>query len=261
MKIAYIGIDLFYPALEILSGMCDVEEIFTCETDNETEFNLKVIEFAEKNSIPYTKSRITKKDIDRLIEKGCHMAICAGYYFKIPADTNLKIVNIHPSLLPVGRGSWPMPQTILKGLGKSGVTIHKIAEGFDTGDILLQDEFVLDKRETLVSFMEKAYGLLPGMLRKLIMSFDELYENATPQGKGEYWEAPKEEDFTIEPKTSVEHADLILRAFLGYECIYKTEKEKYIIYGGRAIRSEERKDKKLAIIGGYIEAERVKKIH
>lgn len=261
MKIAYIGIDLFYPALEILSGMCEIEEIFTCETDNETEFNLKVIEFAEKNSIPYTKSRITKEDIDRLIEKGCHMAICAGYYFKIPTDAKFRIVNIHPSLLPVGRGSWPMPQTILRGLKKSGVTIHKIAESFDTGDILLQEEFVLDEKETLVGFMEKVYELLPGMLKKLIMNFDKLYENATPQEEGEYWDAPKEEDFTIEPKTSAKQADLILRAFLGYECVYKTENEKYIIYGGRAIQTEDRQDRKFVINGGYIEAEKIKKIY
>ena len=255
MKIAYIGIDLFYPALEVLSSMCEITEIFTCETDNETEFNIKIIEFAEKNSIPYTKSRITKKDIERLKKKGCNAAVCAGYYFKIPADTSLKIVNIHPSLLPVGRGSWPMPQTILRGLEKSGVTIHKIVEEFDAGDILLQEKFALDEKETLVGFMEKVYGLLPDMLKNLVMNFDELYENAVPQEMSEYWEAPKEEDFTIYPETMATEADLILRAFMGYDCIYKTAEEKYILRGGRVVQTPQ----KFVIDGGYIKAENIKK--
>ncbi len=251
MKIAYIGIDLFYPALEILSKMCEIEEIFTCETDNETEFNVKVINFAEKNNIPYTKNRITKNDIERLIEKGCDAAICAGYYFKIPVVSGFPIVNIHPSLLPVGRGSWPMPQTILRGFKTSGVTIHKIAEGFDTGDILLQERFSLGKYENHTSFMEKAYKLLPMMLKALVENFDALYENAIPQSEEEYWEAPTEEDYTIDKDTSFEKADLILRAFLGYDCIYKKGNEKHIIRNAKAVRGEN-SGKAFKIQGGYI---------
>ncbi len=222
MKIAYIGIDLFFPALESLDALgCEIVEIFTCKTDNKTEFNLKIQAFAKEHNIPCQMTRITKEDISRLQEKGCHFAICAGYYFKIPWDTNFPIVNIHPSLLPEGRGSWPMPQTILKGLQKSGVTIHKIAEGFDTGDILLQEEFSLSKDETHESFMGKVYAIIPEMMEKLILNFDEIFKNATPQGDSEYWEAPTLQDMTVTENMTVKEADLILRAFFGYECIYQ----------------------------------------
>ena len=124
MKIAYIGIDLFYPAIEALESLgCEILEIFTCETDNVTEFNVKITDFADKRNIPCKTSRITRDDIARLLKNGCEMAVCGGYYFKIPADTDLPIVNIHPSLLPVGRGSWPMALSILQGDKKSGVTM------------------------------------------------------------------------------------------------------------------------------------------
>ena len=253
MKIAYIGIDLFYPALEVLDKIgCTVEEIFTCEVDNKTEFNTKVCKFAKERSIPCQMTRITKADIERLRSKGCHMAICGGYYFKIPADTKLPIVNIHPSLLPVGRGSWPMAQSILWGHKKSGVTIHKIAEGFDTGDILLQREFLLDPDETHQTFMEKANRLLPDMLKTLISDFDRLYAEAKPQGEGEYWKAPDETDFTVRADMTVEEADLILRAFYGYECIYADGKSKKVIIGGRAIKSEKAEGKGLSLADGYI---------
>ncbi|MBR5154867.1 MAG: hypothetical protein IKW62_00075 [Clostridia bacterium] len=253
MKIAYIGIDLFYPALEKLKELgCEIIEIFTCEVDNVCEFNLKICDFAREYNIPLTKSRISREDIKRLLDKGCKAAICGGYYFKIPHDTALPIVNIHPSLLPDGRGSWPMAQSILWRHKKSGVTIHKIAQGFDTGDILLQSEFLLDEDETHQTFMQKANLALSKMLPRLVEDFDRLYRMAISQPEGMYWKAPTEEDYTITPQMSVEEADLILRAFYGYECIYKKQNKKEVIIGGRAVLSDDLSDKSFTLKNGYI---------
>ena len=251
MKIAYIGLDLFYPALKKLHSLgLEIVEIFTCEVDNVCEFNTEITGFAKENNIPLQPARITREDINRLIDKGCEWAICGGYYFKIPHDTALPIVNIHPSLLPSGRGSWPMAQSILWKHEKSGVTIHKIAEGFDTGDILLQREFGLSENETHQTFMEKANCTLVGMLEELCQDFDVLYKNAMPQQGGEYWEAPTEEDYTVTPDMTVEEADLILRAFYGYECIYDDGHSKKTIIGYRAF--EGGCDGELKLKNGYL---------
>ena len=258
MKIAYIGIDLFYPALETLETLgCEILEIFTCKTDNVTEFNVKITDFAEKRGIPCKAERITREDISRLLDKGCEAAICGGYYFKIPADTKLPIVNIHPSLLPIGRGSWPMALSILRRDKKSGVTIHKIAEGFDTGDILLQKEFLLDDTDTHKTFMEKANAVLPGMIEVLVRKFDELYKSAVPQDEGEYWELPTEEQYTVTPDMTAEEADLILRAFYGYECIYKAEGKKTVIIGGRAVKCNKMSDAEFPLVDGYIKITKI----
>lgn len=254
MKIAYIGIDLFFTALENLEKFgCEIGEIFTCETDNITEFNIEICNYAKKHNIPCKMTRITTEDIRRLKNEQYDFAICAGYYFKIPADTGFPIINIHPSLLPVGRGSWPMPQTILKGMKKSGVTIHKIAEGFDTGDILLQREFNLTEDETLVSFMGKVYALIPQMLSELVQNFDKLYAKAIPQSEADYWVAPTDEDMTVTQDMTADTADLILRAFLGYECIYQGNGKNCKIIGGRAhTGTAAEKDNTLPIKDGYI---------
>ncbi|MBQ7097325.1 MAG: hypothetical protein IJN96_04535 [Clostridia bacterium] len=257
MKIAYIGIDLFFTALEsLVEKGCEIVEIFTCETDNKTEFNVKICDFARQNGIPCQMTRITAEDIQMLKQKGCKMAVCAGYYFKIPWDAGLPIVNIHPSLLPVGRGAWPMPQTILRGMKKSGVTFHKIAEGFDTGDILLQKEFFLDQKETLVGFMEKVYALIPQMIKELTENFDSLWDNALLQDGDEYWEAPTREDMTVGAGMTVGEADLILRAFLGYECYYEDEFE---IIGGRAFEGSGITDT-LPLKDGYIAYEKIERM-
>jgi methionyl-tRNA formyltransferase len=48
-----------------------------------------------------------------------------------------KIINLHPSLLPTGRGADPIPWSIIEDKPQ-GITIHIIDSGLDTGDILQQ---------------------------------------------------------------------------------------------------------------------------
>lgn len=260
MRIAYIGIDLFYPALERLEGLgCEIIELFTCKTDNVTEFNVKVTEFAKKRNIPCNYSPISRTDIERLLKNGCDAAICGGYYFKIPSDTLLPIVNIHPSLLPIGRGPWPMAQAILWQHKKSGVTIHKIAEGFDTGDILLQREFELSADETHCTFMEKANRVLCEMIKTLIADFDSLYKCAAPQVGGEYWQLPEESDYTVTPDMTAEEADLIFRAFYGYECIYENKDGKTVLLGARAVKCDNLEDSAFPLIDGYVKYQKIYK--
>lgn len=52
--------------------------------------------------------------------------------------------NIHASLLPRWRGAAPIQRAIMAGDPKSGVTIMRMDEGMDTGDILLQEEVLLE---------------------------------------------------------------------------------------------------------------------
>ncbi len=260
MKIAYAGFDLFYPVLEYLvDNKHDVFKIFSCRTDNVCEFNTRVTEIAKNNNIPITYERITLQDLEELRLSGCDALIVAGYYYRIPIDKKLKMLNIHPAYLPVGRGAWPMPVTILNGFTASGVTIHKMEASFDTGDILIRREFSVSPQESLVSFMEKIYAILPEMLDELFADFDKLYENALPQGEGEYWECPNEADYVITERSSFQEADLILRAFMGYECIYKTKNRTYALQYGKAVRSNQ-KNTKFPIDGGYIEATKAHEI-
>ena len=50
----------------------------------------------------------------------------------------LGCVNVHPSLLPVGRGPEPIFWSLRRGERQTGVTIHLMDEGLDTGPILAQ---------------------------------------------------------------------------------------------------------------------------
>ena len=56
-------------------------------------------------------------------------------------------VNVHASLLPKYRGASPIQEAILEGDKESGITTMCMAEGLDTGDILLQEKLVLSEKE------------------------------------------------------------------------------------------------------------------
>ena len=255
MKIAYLGIDLLKPVLDaLLNEGCRVLKLFTCPVDNVTEFNTAVIRTAERVGIPYTLDRITAAGLEELADQGCQLLVCAGYYYRAPVTGAFPMVNFHPTPLPVGRGSWPMPRLILEQAEFGGVTAHKMAADFDTGDILLQERFPLDGREDHRSYMEKVYEKVPGMVRALVRSLPETLANARPQGQGEYWPLPTEADWTVTPDMDAARADRILRAFYGYECVYRDGDRKIELTGGRVTPGEPA-GQPFPVQGGYISAD------
>ena len=58
---------------------------------------------------------------------------------------SLGCINLHVSLLPKYRGAAPMQRAVMNGEHETGVTVMYMAEGLDTGDILLQSAFPIGK--------------------------------------------------------------------------------------------------------------------
>ena len=234
MQIAYLGYDLLFPCLTALeeSG-CRVMEVFSFPTDDEFEFHREVESFARQRGIPFTLERIRLEDIHRLKDAGCEAVFCAGYLYRVPVDHSLPLVNVHPALLPVGRGAWPMPVTILRGLRESGVTLHKMEAGFDTGDILLQEAVPVAPEEDLESLTEKLRMAGARLCHQMAGDFSRIWASARPQGPGEYWPDPQKADYTITEETAPQETDRILRAFFGYECFLKVGEEERRLVRGR----------------------------
>jgi phosphoribosylglycinamide formyltransferase-1 len=70
-----------------------------------------------------------------------------------------RVVNIHPSLLPSFPGKNGYGDAFDYGVKVSGVTVHFVDDGIDTGPILLQESFVRDSNDTLESFKTKGLEL------------------------------------------------------------------------------------------------------
>lgn len=260
MKLAYVGIDLLVSALEeLLVQGADILKVFTCKTDERTESTEKIRSLCLENRIPWTEQPIRYSDLTALQQSGCDALICGAYNHRLPILPGFPMLNLHPTLLPWGRGFWPMPYVLLENHSEGGITLHKMEETFDTGDILLQERFALSPDETLESYMQKAREKTRGMMRRLLSEFRTLYENAVPQGEGCFLAPPPETLYTVNAQMTVLQADRILRAFYGYDCIYENKQKRYLLWRARAVHSE-RPLSPLVLADGYLLAETIKEI-
>ncbi len=70
-----------------------------------------------------------------------------------------KIINVHPSLLPKYPGGHAISDVLSSGDSETGMTIHYIDEGVDTGEIIEQKSCSIDEGETEDSLKQKIQSL------------------------------------------------------------------------------------------------------
>jgi methionyl-tRNA formyltransferase len=88
-------------------------------------------------------------------------------------------INVHVSLLPKYRGSAPIQWSVLNGDAETGVTIMRLDEGVDTGDILLCKPVAIDPEETSGELFEQVTAVGCQALREALPAI----EAGTLQGK------------------------------------------------------------------------------
>jgi phosphoribosylglycinamide formyltransferase-1 len=80
------------------------------------------------------------------------LVVLAGFMKVLPANfvsaLKGKLINIHPSLLPEFKGAHAVRDAIQAGAAKTGVTIHYVDEGVDTGEIIVQSEVAIEPGDT-----------------------------------------------------------------------------------------------------------------
>lgn len=142
-----------------------------------------VLERAKKHSIPAfsfsVKNFPSKEDYERVIlneiqGKEVDFIVLAGY-MRLIGQTLLKefegrIVNIHPSLLPAFPGKDAIGQALVAMVQVTGVTVHFVDAGMDTGPIIEQREIPISEDETKDSLQKKIHSiehqLYPAVLQR-----------------------------------------------------------------------------------------------
>ena len=78
---------------------------------------------------------------DWLEAHGVELAVCAGYmHLLTPAFLQrFPVLNIHPSLLPAFPGMHAVEEALAAGVDETGVTVHFVDEGVDTGPVIRQE--------------------------------------------------------------------------------------------------------------------------
>ncbi len=110
-------------------------------------------------------------------------------------------INFHPSLLPKYRGGTAINWAVLSGEKETGVTIHYIDEGLDTGDIIIQEKVDIDPDDTVVSlYFNKLYPLGVKMVAEAVKLIREGRAPRIPQdeSKASYQPLITEADVVID---------------------------------------------------------------
>ena len=107
-----------------------------------------------------------------LEEHGVELVVLAGYMHLLTrpflARFPGRIVNVHPSLLPAFPGARAVDDALAAGVETTGVTVHYVDEGLDTGEVIRQETVPVEPRETLVERLHAVeHRLLPEVVGEL----------------------------------------------------------------------------------------------
>lgn len=112
-------------------------------------------------------AKLTQRKVDFIVLAG-YMRLL-GHVLLEAYDR--KIINVHPSLLPAFAGKDAIGQALDYGVKVTGVTVHYVDEGMDTGPVIAQRAIPIDlyeTRETLTKkIQEQEHSLLPEVIQSL----------------------------------------------------------------------------------------------
>ena len=109
---------------------------------------------------------------DWLLLRGVDLVVLAGYMHVLtPSFLDRfpnRIVNVHPSLLPDFPGAHPIDDALAAGIDTTGVTVHFVDEGVDSGAVIRQEPVSVEPRATLVERIHAVeHRLLPEVVQEL----------------------------------------------------------------------------------------------
>ncbi len=107
-----------------------------------------------------------------LQEQGVRLVVCAGYMHLLTgaflARFPGRIVNVHPSLLPDFPGARAIDDALAAGVERTGVTVHYVDEGLDSGDVIRQEPVPVEPADTLAERIHAVeHRILPEVVRDL----------------------------------------------------------------------------------------------
>lgn len=193
MKLVFMGTpDFAVPSLKALvEAGYDVVAVFT-QPDKPKNRGMKlqptpVKEYALTQNIPvYQPAKLRDGEAYAVLKDISPDLIVVAAYGKIlPVDIlelpPLGCINVHSSLLPKYRGAAPINWAILNGEDESGVTIMYMAEGLDTGDMILQEKTPITLEDTASTLHDRLADMGAELVVKAVSMLTDGSAVRTPQ--------------------------------------------------------------------------------
>jgi phosphoribosylglycinamide formyltransferase-1 len=96
---------------------------------------------------------------DWLGEHAVELVVCAGYMHLLTPGflQRFTAINVHPSLLPAFPGTTPIEDALEAGVAETGVTVHFVDEGVDSGPVIFQESVAIEPGDTPESLRERVH--------------------------------------------------------------------------------------------------------
>jgi methionyl-tRNA formyltransferase len=187
MKIIFMGTpDFALPSFKkiLTSGHHEIVATFTQKAKPKGRGmkidSSPVQKIAEDNGIavysPTSLKALESYDLINSIE--ADIIVVVAYGFIIPQSVidskQYGCLNIHPSKLPKYRGAAPLQRTIINGDRETSVCIMQMDSGLDTGNIILQQDLLLDEAITLPQLHDMCAEVGGQLLLKVLDNINSL---------------------------------------------------------------------------------------
>lgn len=122
-------------------------------------------------------------------------------------------INVHPSLLPRWRGAAPILRPLLMGDTETGVTIMQMEKGLDTGDILLQEKYLISPSDNIKTLQEKLSAMGAELLLTTLANLNQITPQKQDGSLATYAHKVEKADAEIQWQKTAEEINRQIRAF------------------------------------------------
>jgi phosphoribosylglycinamide formyltransferase 1 len=110
---------------------------------------------------------------DWLAGHGVELVVCAGFMQLLTPGflDRFPAINVHPSLLPAFPGTAPIEEALAAGVRETGVTVHFVDEGVDTGPVIFQEPVPIEPGDTPAKLRERIHAVEHRLLPEAVRLF------------------------------------------------------------------------------------------
>lgn len=194
------------------------------------KININHVVITKKNLNNYVKEYLIRQNLDFLLIKDLKdkrlkkilnftdLGLVCGFphifkYYHF-SKSKFGFINLHAGLLPKYRGGSPLNWQIINNEKYFGISVIKIDNGIDTGNIIIEKKFILRNKYKIEDLHRISNNHFPRLLYKSIfkmLSFNKLKKQNT--SKANYFKQRKPEDSFIVPEnTTISSLKLLIRA-------------------------------------------------
>lgn len=213
MKIVYFGTDVFLSCFRYFAEYHEILALYTYHNDEDYFTEYRIVKEAESLGIPVHYEDISEETTCRYFEEeGCRLFFAAEYNRILPVPEKLESfrgINMHSSLLPVGRSYYPIEAAMERDLKETGITMHEIASRLDGGAVLDSSRVeIRPDMDSIDIYLLCAQGA-ERMIRRMMENFDEEWNAARKQPedrKYPYWKRPDKSKLTVTHQMTLKEA-------------------------------------------------------